>query len=239
MLFSAETTSKQIAVLLDPDRIEFTELESLVNKIESASVDYILLGGSLVDGHSVEEATQEIKKYTKTPVIIFPGSAYQIAESADAILFLSLISGRNPEFLIGQQVIAAPYIKRANINAISTGYMLVDCGAETTASYISGTKPLPYNKPQVAAATALAGEMLGLSTIYIDGGSGAQKAVSQELISAVRSAIDVPLIVGGGIRSKEEILSVFDAGANVVVVGTEIERNPNFLRTIKEIKESL
>lgn len=239
MLFSAETTSKQIAVLLDPDRIEFTELESLVNKIESASVDYILLGGSLVDGHSVEEATQEIKKYTKTPIIIFPGSAYQIAESADAILFLSLISGRNPEFLIGQQVIAAPYIKRANINAISTGYMLVDCGAETTASYISGTKPLPYNKPQVAAATALAGEMLGLSTIYIDGGSGAQKTVSQELISAVRSAIDVPLIVGGGIRSKEEILSAFDAGANVVVVGTEIERNPNFLRTIKEIKESL
>ena len=226
-------------MLLDPDKIELHLLPEQLKRIESAGVDFLFVGGSLVDGITFNEVVTEIKKHSSLPVVIFPGSSFQISESADAILFLSLISGRNPEYLIGQQVIAAPYIKRLGLPSIATGYILVDCGSETTASYISNTKPIPYNKPQIAAATALAGEMLGHDIMYLDGGSGAKMPISGAIISQVKSTIDIPLIVGGGIRTKEAIVSAFSSGANVVVIGTAIEESEGFLNEIASIKHSV
>ncbi len=239
MLINLSNTSRKIAVLIDPDYVAEIDLRTFLVGLSEAQVDVILLGGSLLAGGSIEDVVDSIKQHTDIPVIIFPGSAIQVASNADGILFLSLISGRNPEFLIGQQVIAAPYIKKANIQPISTGYILVDCGSETTASYISGTKPLPFNKPQIAAATALAGEMLGMEMIYLDGGSGADKPIDKSMISAVRSEINLPIIVGGGLRTVASIETAFSAGANMVVVGTMLEKSPDFIEKIKAIKERL
>lgn len=229
--------SKAIAVLLDPDKIDYKGLPNFISKIKQSRIDFLFVGGSLVNGNSIHQLISAIKELCEIPVLIFPGSAMQLSNKADALLFLSLISGRNAEYLIGQQVIAAPYIKSAEINTIATGYILVDCGTETTASYISNTKPIPYNKPQIAATTALAGEMLGHKVVYLDGGSGAAKPISSETIAAVRNEINIPIIVGGGIRSKKSIIDAFNAGANIVVVGTVIEESEDFLNDIAEIKK--
>ena len=184
---------------------------------------------------SISHAIDVIKSVYTGPVILFPGNANQVSANADAILFLSLISGRNAEFLIGNQVLSAPVIKNSGLEAIATGYMLIDCGKTTSVEYMSNTQPIPYDKPDIAVATAIAGEMLGLKALYLEGGSGAQSFVNPEIISAVKKSCSIPLIVGGGIRSCESLRNVFDSGADIAVVGTIIEKNPELLSEMMKV----
>jgi phosphoglycerol geranylgeranyltransferase len=222
---------KQLAVLLDPDKLVSEEIiAKTIGIVNASGVDLIFYGGSLISGGNYENCLKRVKELTNIPVILFPGSAMQVSARADAILFLSLLSGRNPEFLIGQQVLAAPALKASGIEVISTGYLLIDSGRPTTASYVSNTQPIPHNKPEIAATTALAGEMLGMKLIYLDGGSGAEYAISNAMIKAVRQQINIPLIVGGGINTPEEMTERFNAGADIVVVGTAAEKDPFILR---------
>lgn len=215
--------------MLDPDKVEQDTLTTLLNRTKTHFVDFFLVGGSLVTDYIHKEVIATIRQHTTTPVVLFPGNPLHIEPSADAVLFLSLISGRNPEFLIGQHVIAAPLLKKSGLEILPTGYMLVDCGAQTTVSYVSGTMPLPYDKPSVAACTAMAGEMLGLQLLYLDAGSGALRPVSPSMIAAVRAVVDTPLVVGGGINTGEKAYEALNAGADVIVVGNGIEENPDLL----------
>ncbi|WP_138992925.1 geranylgeranylglyceryl/heptaprenylglyceryl phosphate synthase [Larkinella sp. C7] len=227
-----ETGQKSFAVLLDPDKIEQDSFKDLLIRSVENRVDFFFVGGSLITNFILREVIETIRTYTNIPAILFPGNSLHIEPSADAILLLSLISGRNPEFLIGQHVIAAPLLKRSGLEILPTGYMLVDSGVQTTVSYISNTTPLPHDKPGVAACTAMAGEMLGLKLIYMDAGSGARRPVSPEMIAAVRSCVDTPIVVGGGINSVERAQAALQAGADVIVVGNGIEKNPDLLPEI-------
>lgn len=222
---------KQLAVLIDPDKFGSTDIIDIANE---AKVDYFFVGGSLMAGGSIERCIKEIKKRSAIPVIIFPGSTMQICDKADGILLISLISGRNADLLIGQHVVAAPYLKQSGLEVLSTGYILVDSGKQTSASYISNTMPLPYDKSDIAACTAMAGEMLGLKLIYLDGGSGALKPVSAQMIKTVKENIAVPLVVGGGIRSVEQATSAIQAGADILVVGNALESDAGLLLSIAE-----
>ncbi len=221
--------SKQLAVLIDPDKAEENHLEHLLHLAISAKVDLFFVGGSLLTRYALDDCLRFLKAHTSIPTIIFPGSALQVSPYADAILLLSLISGRNPELLIGQQVIAAPYLRESGLEIISAGYMLVDGGAPTTVSYVSNTMPIPADKPDIAMCTALAGEMLGLKLVYLDSGSGAKKTVSEAMIEAVSQNTTVPLIVGGGVRTPEKAYAQAQAGADVIVVGNILEKDPLLL----------
>ncbi len=226
---------KQLAVLIDPDfGQDETRLDRTVQKACMAKADYIFVGGSLLTSSSFDRCVKRVKELSDRPVVIFPGSPTQLSAHADAVLFLALISGRNPELLIGHHVIAAPTVKALGIEAIPTGYMLVDGGRPTTVSYVSQTVPIPHDKPAIAAATALAGSLLGLRTIYMDTGSGARRTVSPEMIAAVREQVDLPIIVGGGIRDAETARRLCDAGADVLVVGTAFEEDPERIFEMSE-----
>jgi len=224
--------------LLDPDKVGQDAFEELLIRCVEHQVDFFFVGGSLITNFALSEVIASIRAYTPIPVILFPGNSLHIEPSADAILLLSLISGRNPEFLIGQHVIAAPLLKQSGLEILPTGYLLVDSGAQTTVSYISNTMPLPHDKPSVAACTALAGEMLGLKLMFLDAGSGARRPVSPEMIAAVRATVDTPIIVGGGINSAEKAEAALQAGADVIVVGNGIEANPDLLPEIAEVFRS-
>ena len=233
--FLAQTKASgktQLAILIDPDKPDMRLLDAQLAAIEKANIPLIFFGGSLLTRFHLDEKLDYIKTRTEAKIVLFPGSVQQVSPKADAILFLSLISGRNPELLIGQHVLAAPMIKQCGLEALSTGYMLIDGGAPTTASYISGSLPIPANKPDIAAVTALAGTMLGLQHIYMDAGSGAKNAITPELISAVNKEVDVPIIVGGGIRSAEEAVERAEAGADVIVVGNMTEKQPQIISEI-------
>ncbi len=223
--------TKMLAVLVDPDKIgkEKHFIDFLSNS-EKAKVDFIFLGGSLLTEGTIEHTIRIIKSNCQLPIVLFPGDVMQIHAEADAILFLSLISGRNAELLIGKQVMAAPIIKRAKLESISTGYMLIDCGKSTTASYMSQTMPIPYDKSEIAVATAVTGEMLGMKLIYADGGSGALNPISEKMISEIRKSILIPLVVGGGIKSLLDAEKAWNAGADVIVIGTAFEKNPELLK---------
>jgi putative glycerol-1-phosphate prenyltransferase len=199
-----------------------------------ARADLLFVGGSLLTTASFDRCVERVKQLSDRPVVLFPGSPSQLSAHADAVLFLSLISGRNPELLIGHHVTAAPTIKALGLEAIPTGYMLVDGGRPTTVSYVSQTLPLPHDKPGIAAATALAGELLGLRTIYMDTGSGAQRTVSPAMIAAVRKTVNIPLIVGGGIRDAATARTLCEAGADVLVVGTAFEQDPELIFAMSE-----
>ncbi len=218
-------------------------LADLLNKTTEYPVDFFLVGGSLVTDYVHKEVIAAIRRQSNTPIILFPGNSLHVEPSADAVLFLSLISGRNPEFLIGQHVIAAPLLKRSGLEILPTGYMLVDSGTQTTVSYISGTMPIPHDKPSVAACTAMAGEMLGLKLMYLDAGSGARRSVSTDMITAVRAAVELPIIVGGGIRTGEKAYEAFKAGADMIVVGNGIEEDPDLLpqlsTVVREFNQSI
>lgn len=220
---------KALAVLLDPDNLDETSLLHLLRLSEAQQADYFFVGGSLVIGSHQAALITLIKAHSDVPVLLFPSHSMHLDGPADGLLLLSLISGRNPDFLIGQHVVAAPRLKASGLQLLSTGYMLVDSGRPTTASYMSGTMPMPHNKPGIAACTALAGEQLGLKLMYLDGGSGAQNPVSGAMIAAVREAVSAPLIVGGGLDSGEKVYAALAAGADVVVVGNHIEAQPEFL----------
>lgn len=219
---------KQLAVLVDPDRLRTQSVGALIALAERG-IDFFFIGGSLLMDERMEECLHLLRSNVPQPLIIFPGSPLQISANADAILLLSLISGRNPDLLIGQHVIAAPYLKASGLEIISTGYMLIDGGVNTTAAYMSATQPIPPGKIEIAVCTAMAGTMLGLKTLYLDAGSGAQHSVSTEMIQAVREAVEVPLFTGGGIRSAELAYTNLKAGADLLVVGNALEKDPHLL----------
>jgi putative glycerol-1-phosphate prenyltransferase len=226
---------KLLAVLIDPDfGQDDARLERTVQNACMAKADLIFVGGSLLVTDAFDACVQRVKQLSDRPVVLFPGSPAQLSRHADAVLFLSLISGRNPELLIGHHVTAAPTIKAIGLEAIPTGYMLVDGGAPTTVSYVSQTLPIPHDKPGIAAATALAGELLGLRTIYMDTGSGAKRTVSMDMIAAVRKAVQCPIIVGGGIRDAQTARALCEAGADVLVVGTAFEQDPELIFAMSE-----
>lgn len=225
---------KLFAVLVDPDKQKQDELLCLIEKAVAAKVDLIFVGGSLLTNGNFGSCIQTIKSNCSIPIVIFPGNSMQINKDADGILFLSLISGRNPDMLIGNQVIAAPILKHSGIEVLPTGYMLIDSGKPTTVSYMSNTTPIPYDKNDVALCTAMAGEMLGLKLIFMDGGSGATMPISESMINMVSQSIDVPLIVGGGICSSEKAIANCEAGADVIVVGNSIEKKPNLIEEIAQ-----
>lgn len=220
---------KALAVLLDPDDFTETGLLDLLARVAPHSVDYFFVGGSLVLSAHQAALIALLKDHSRVPVLLFPSHSLHLEGAADGLLLLSLISGRNPEFLIGQHVVAAPRLRASGLELLPTGYLLVDSGRPTTASYVSGTAPLPHDKPSIAAATALAGEQLGLRLTYLDGGSGAQHPVSAAMIAAVRATVRTPIIVGGGLNTGEKIAAALAAGADVVVVGNRIAEEPAFL----------
>lgn len=226
---------KKLALLIDPDKINEASLENRIGLINEYQIDLVFVGGSLISSDKMDWVLSELKLRTNVPKIIFPGHGTHINDKADALLLLSLISGRNAEFLIGQHVIAAPALRRSGLELIPVAYMLVDGGTATTVSYISNTTPLPNNKPDVAAATAMAGEMLGLKLIYLDAGSGAMHPVNPELIKAVKKAVEIPVIVGGGINNISKVEAALSAGADIIVVGNAVEENPSFLAEVSDI----
>ena len=221
--------NKSFAVLIDPDKVDNDSLAQLIALSMTAKVDYFLVGGSLVISNYLDECLQLIKKNCSIPTVLFPGSPSQVSIYADALLYLSLISGRNPELLIGQHVVSAPFVKKSGLEIMSTGYMVVDGGAPTTVSYISNASPLPSDKNEIAVCTAMAGEMLGMSLIYMDAGSGAKRPITESMIEKVAQAIEVPLIIGGGITDPEKAYLNCKAGADVIVVGNAIEKDPSLI----------
>ncbi len=226
---------KSIAVLIDPDKVEeSSQLMQLINLASENCVDYFFVGGSLVTTTNLAEVVKKIKDNVNIPVVLFPGNSMQIEPTADALLFLSLISGRNPELLIGQHVISAPIIRNTKLEVIPTGYMLINSGRITSVAYISNTTPIPDDKYSLAACTAMAGEMLGLQSIYMDAGSGAEKEISVKMIATVRKSINVPLIIGGGINTSQKAYNALEAGADMIVIGNALEKKPELLIEISE-----
>ncbi len=233
------TGQKKFAVLLDPDKMRLKQFEKTLELAIKSKVDYFFIGGSLIVSDMLDNTLLSIKKETKIPLILFPGNSFQLSYKADALLFLSLISGRNAELLIGNHVVVAPYLKLSPLEIMPTGYMLIDGGVPTTVTYMSNTKPIPANKPDIAASTALAGQFLGLKLIFMDAGSGAQNPISTDMIEAVSNTIEIPLIVGGGIKTPEKAYENAKSGANLIVVGDAIEKNPDLLPEIADAIHSL
>lgn len=228
---------KSLAVLIDPDKVDESSLSKLLALCNISPIDFFLVGGSLITTPSIQSVISQIKSQTSKPAILFPGNSLHIEPSADAILFLSLLSGRNPEFLIGQHVVAAPLLKQSQLEVLSTGYLLIESGRPTTVSYMSNTTPIPNNKPDIAACTALAGQYLGMKLIYLDAGSGAEIPVPAKVIQAVRGMIDIPLIVGGGLNTPEKVAQALEAGADIITIGNAFEDKPEFLEEVAKVFE--
>ncbi len=239
LLAAKQEGKKKFVVLIDPDKVRLGNMQEVLRLATEAQVDYFFIGGSLVVNNMLDQCLQSIRKHCDIPMILFPGNSFQLSYRADAILFLSLISGRNAELLIGKHVITAPYLKVSPLEILPTGYMLIDGGVPTTVSYMSNTQPIPANKDDVALCTAMAGEMMGLRLMYMDAGSGARNPISESMIEAVSNTISIPLIVGGGIRTPEKALANVKAGADVIVVGNAIEQNPQLILEMAEAVHSV
>ena len=231
---------KSLSVLIDPDKIENeASLKSLVIICKNIDVDYIFVGGSLIVNDTLNETVSFIKNNSNIPVVLFPGSNLHIDKAADAILFLSLISGRNPDLLIGQHVAAAPILKNSTLEVLSTGYILVGNDANTTVAHVSQTSPIPTHKPEIAVCTALAGEMLGMRLIYLDAGSGAKEEVPLNMISQVKKSTGVPLIVGGGINTQAKAKEAYLSGADMIVLGTAVEKSVGFISEVAKVRNEI
>ena len=230
---------KSFAVLIDPDKVDNEKIDQLLTLSTEAKVDYFFVGGSLVISSHLDECIQQIKASSGIPVLLFPGSPSQVSKYADALLYLSLISGRNPELLIGQHVISAPFVKNSGLEIMPTGYMVIDGGAPTTVSYISNATPIPADKNEIAMCTAMAGEMLGMKLIYMDAGSGAKRAITETMIEKVARNIEIPLIIGGGITEPEKAYRNCKAGADVIVVGNAIEKDVSLIKEISNAVHSV
>lgn len=234
LLTAHSAGKKHLAILIDPGKLAPRRLERTVELAVECGVHYFFIGGSLVVNDMLDSVLSGIRERCSIPLVLFPGNSFQLSYRADALLFLSLISGRNPELLIGQHVISAPFLKMSPLEIISTGYMLIDGGVQTAVQYMSNTYPIPANKSDIAVCTALAGELLGLKMIYLEAGSGAKNPVPPPMIEAVRAAISVPLLVGGGIRTGEQAAAACRAGADVLVVGNAVEENPELIRELAD-----
>ena len=228
ILNAKSNNQKLLAILLDPDKIIWGQLANLIFKINQSPATHIFVGGSSFEGNNLDELIIQLKQKTALPILLFPGNPSQISAEAHGILFLMLISGRNPDYLVEYQIQAVPIIEKTNLEIISTGYILIESGSETAVERVSKTKPLPRNNSEYVAQTSKAGEFIGNKLIYLEAGSGAQNAVPLEMIKSVAEKISIPLIVGGGIRSKKEIDDAFNAGAEMVVIGTAFENDLNF-----------
>ena len=233
ILNAFEKKKSLLAVLLDPDKVDFNQIKQLVEKINQSPATHILIGGSLVFSDLIEKIIAEIKLFTELPILLFPGHPSQIAENADGILFLSLLSGRNPDYLIEHQVKAAPLLKKSNLEIISTAYLLIESGGITAVEKVSKTVPILRKHIEQAVATAQAGELMGNKLIYLEAGSGALQAVPQEMIQKVTQSVEIPVIVGGGIRTKEGIENAYNSGATMVVIGTAFENDSEFFNQIE------
>lgn len=220
---------KKFVVLVDPDKVRLGNMDKVLDNAVQANVDYFFIGGSLIVNNMLDQCLLSIRDRCHIPMVLFPGNSLQLSWKADGILFLSLISGRNADLLIGNHVIAAPYLKLSGLQILPTGYMLVDGGAATSVLYMSNTRPIPAHKEDIAVCTAMAGEMLGLRLMFMDAGSGAPMPISEDLIESVSGALSIPLIVGGGIRTPEKAAANARAGADVIVVGNSIEKDPNLV----------
>lgn len=233
ILSSASNKEKLFAVLIDPDKMAIEMASKIIKNVNASMATHIFVGGSMVEDNKTEKLVSEIKKHTNLPVIVFPGDVSQIAEQADAILFLSLISGRNPDYLIGKHVKAVSKLKKTDLEVIPTGYMLIENGKETSVQKVTQTLPMLRNDIQLVVDTALAGELLGMKLIYLEAGSGATHPIDTKMISEVKKAIQIPLIVGGGIRTKEQLNNAYKSGADLVVIGTAFEENESFFDNLK------
>lgn len=228
ILLAKSEAKKLLAILIDPDKVSMESSSHLIQKINQSPATHILVGGSSFDGTHLDELIIELKSKTNLPILLFPGNPSQISDKADGILFLTLLSGRNPDYLIEHQVNAVPILNKTSLEVISTGYILIESGNETAVERVSQTKPLDRNNSEYALQTAQAGEFIGNKLIYLEAGSGAQLTVPTEMITLVSQNIKIPLIVGGGIRSKAEIEKAYNAGADLVVIGTAFENDINF-----------
>src|SRR6476620_1697726 len=234
-----DSGKKSFAVLIDPDKVNNNKMQTLIELALNAKVDYFLVGGSLVVSNYIDECVQIIKQNCNIPVILFPGSPNQVSKNADALLYLSLISGRNADLLIGQHVVSAPVIKQSGLEIMPTGYMVIDGGAPTTVSYISNAAPIPSDKNEIAMCTAMAGEMLGMKLIYMDAGSGAWRSITETMIEKVAKHIEVPLIIGGGIADPEKAYLNCKAGADIIVVGNAIEKDISLIKEMSDAVHSV
>ncbi len=223
---------KLLAVLIDPDKIKLESVPSFISKVNQSIATHIFVGGSEVGEGATETLVVEIKRHTDLPVVLFPGDVIQITDKADGILFLSLISGRNPDYLIGKHVEAVSKLKMSNLEVIPTGYLLIENGKQTSVERISNTKPLKRSEVETIVDTAKAGELLGMKLIYLEAGSGALHAIETDLISNVKKALEIPLIVGGGIKTKKALEEAYLAGADLVVIGTAFETNEAFFNEL-------
>ena len=227
------SNEKQLAILIDPGKYGVDCLVNLLQIMQQKPPHYILVGGSTTSS-SMDETINLIRQYLDVPVILFPGNASQFTPKADALMYLSLISGRNPDYLIGQHVLSSISIKKSGLKVVPVGYMLIESGRMTSVEYISNTKPIPSNKSEIAVCTAVAGELLGMQSIYLEAGSGADHPVPAEMIAAVKKNISIPLIVGGGIRTVEALKNAYASGADVVVVGNILEEKPELYHELFE-----
>jgi putative glycerol-1-phosphate prenyltransferase len=239
LLEKKQKKQKQLAVLIDPDSVDENQLIKLCNLCNQAKADLILVGGSLITNGFWNKCVSLIKSHTQIPVLLFPGNIMQVHDEADAILFLSMISGRNADLLIGKHVLAAPLLKKSGIEVIPTAYMIVDGGNITSVMYMSNTMPIPHDKNNIAVCTAMAGEMLGLKVMYMDAGSGAKQPISFSMIEEVANNVSAPLFVGGGIKTAEQAVISAQAGADIVVIGNAFEKNPNLILEISNAIHSL
>lgn len=230
-----DNKERLLAILLDPDKIKVSNVSFLSEKISQTKITHILVGGSQVLKGKTDEVVKELKKYTHLPIILFPGDHSQLTNDADGLLYLSLLSGNNPEYLIGQHIKAATFLKHSDLEIISTGYILIDGGITTAVQKVSDTLPISQTKINTIINTALAGQFLGNKLIYLEAGSGAKVAVSETIIKAVAKELKIPLIVGGGIRTPEAIEMAYRSGATMVVIGTAIEEDDSFLEKLKKV----
>lgn len=219
---------KLLAILIDPDKIDMREVTHLCAKINQSPATHIFVGGSIVQANIIDELILSLKEKTKLPILLFPGNPSQISKEADGILFLTLLSGRNPDYLIEHQVNAVPVLKNTNLEIISTGYILIESGTQTAVERVSQTTPIARDKEDYVLQTALAGAYIGNKLIYLEAGSGAKLAVPASIITKVSQNVDIPLIVGGGIRTPEAIQEAYDAGADLIVIGTAFENDSDF-----------
>lgn len=233
ILKSIKKGNKLLAVLIDPDKFDISSVSDFIKKVNSSIATYIFVGGSIVEDNVTENLVLEIKKFTKLPIVLFPGDVAQISNKADALLFLSLISGRNSEYLIGKHVDAISKLRASKLEVIPTGYILIENGKETAVQKVTGTTPLKRDHIQLILDTAKAGDLLGMKLLYLEAGSGATHPITSEIISAVKQDIKIPLIVGGGIRTKTQLMEAFNSGADLVVIGTAFEKNESLLNELK------
>ena len=229
IIANKKLNKKQLALLIDPDKTTGNGLLKLIEIAQQSSVDFIFVGGSLLSSGNIDDCVSVIRSNSSIPVVLFPGDNLHYTSKADAILFLSLISGRNSEMLIGKHVVAAPMLKRSGLEILPTGYMLIESGKATSVSYMSNTTPIPSNKNDIAVCTAMAGEMLGMKLIFMDAGSGALNPISESMIADVSKNINIPLIIGGGISTPQKALLNCRAGADVIVIGNALEKDQSLL----------